>query len=125
MSSAKAASDTVSPVPSAAVASDTVLQTPPVGAAPQAVLHAPSVKEALALAAERETGGEAFVIGGAQIYVAALPSVDRIYLTRVHAAVEGDTALPPDWLDAFTLVAEEPGTAGESPEHTFLIYERS
>lgn len=37
---------------------------------------------------------EIFVIGGAQLYVAALPGADRIYLTEVDAIVEGDTFMP-------------------------------
>ncbi len=35
-----------------------------------------------------------FVIGGAQLYRAALPMTDRIYLTVVDAEVEGDTRMP-------------------------------
>jgi dihydrofolate reductase len=38
---------------------------------------------------------EVFVIGGAQLYAAALPRADRIYLTEVDANVEGDTLMPP------------------------------
>lgn len=38
--------------------------------------------------------GEVFVIGGAQIYALALPRADRIYLTRVHRSVKGDTFFP-------------------------------
>ncbi len=37
---------------------------------------------------------EIFVIGGAQIFAAALPHADRIYLPRVDAAIEGDTLMP-------------------------------
>ena len=37
---------------------------------------------------------EPFIIGGEQIYRMALPLVDRIYLTRVHAEFEGDTFFP-------------------------------
>jgi dihydrofolate reductase len=36
---------------------------------------------------------EAFIIGGAGLYQAALSMADRFYLTRVHAEVEGDTFL--------------------------------
>ena len=36
---------------------------------------------------------EAFIIGGAGLYQAALPIADRFHLTRVHAEVEGDTYL--------------------------------
>lgn len=37
---------------------------------------------------------EVFIIGGAQIYEAAFPSADRIYLTEVEADIEGDTWFP-------------------------------
>ena len=37
---------------------------------------------------------EIFVIGGAQLYSAALSRADRIYLTEVDAEVEGDTLMP-------------------------------
>lgn len=36
---------------------------------------------------------EAFVIGGAGLYAAALPYAQRFHLTKVHAEVEGDTRL--------------------------------
>ena len=37
---------------------------------------------------------EVVVIGGAQIYRLALPRADRLYLTQVHADVDGDTRFP-------------------------------
>ena len=37
---------------------------------------------------------EIFVIGGAQLYAAAIPRTDRIYLTEVDAEVAGDTYMP-------------------------------
>ena len=44
---------------------------------------------------------EALVIGGAEIYTLALPRVNRMYMTRVHHAFEGDAFFPPyqdsDW----------------------------
>jgi dihydrofolate reductase len=49
-----------------------------------------SLDKALALHPEQEV----YVIGGAQIYEEALPAADRIYLTQVHADVEGDAYLP-------------------------------
>lgn len=55
-----------------------------------------SLDAAVALAreeSERLNVDEAFVIGGAALYAAALPIADRFHLTRVHATVEGDTAL--------------------------------
>ena len=41
-----------------------------------------------------------FVIGGRQVFAAALPSADMLHWTQVHAAVEGDVFFPPlDWQD--------------------------
>ena len=37
---------------------------------------------------------EIFVIGGGQLYAAALPRTNRIYLTEVDAEVAGDTYMP-------------------------------
>ena len=37
---------------------------------------------------------EIFIIGGAQLYTAALPRANRIYLTQVDADIEGDTLMP-------------------------------
>jgi len=47
-----------------------------------------------AVAISEETGStQAFVIGGAVLYQAALPLADTLHLTRVHAQIEGDTTL--------------------------------
>ena len=37
---------------------------------------------------------EIFVIGGGEIYKQAMPVADKIYMTRVHAEIEGDTFFP-------------------------------
>ncbi len=52
-----------------------------------------SLDEAI-VAAGREQPEEIVVIGGAQIYAEALAQTDRIYLTRVHAMVDGDAFFP-------------------------------
>lgn len=38
---------------------------------------------------------DVFVIGGASVYREALLVADRLYVTRVHATVEGDVHFPP------------------------------
>lgn len=71
-------------------------------------------------AADAAGGGTWFVAGGAEIYAALLPVVGAIELTRVHADVDGDTRMPPGWLDGFTVVSSEPGVVeGDEPAHTF------
>ncbi len=37
---------------------------------------------------------ELVVAGGAQVYALALPRATRIYLTRIHAVIDGDARLP-------------------------------
>ena len=69
---------------------------------------------------------EAIVIGGGQIYALALPLVDRIYLTQVHAEINGDAWFPKfdrsDWQEVGreTFYAE-----GENPyDYSFVVLDR-
>jgi dihydrofolate reductase len=58
-----------------------------------------SLAEALDLP-EVKQAGEVFVIGGQEIYSQAMPLADKLYLTNVHADVEGDTFFryrPGEW----------------------------
>ena len=56
-----------------------------------------SLKEALAIA-ERDGETEAYIGGGGEIFTQALPVVERIYLTQVHATLDCDTFFPKlDW----------------------------
>lgn len=60
--------------------------------------RATSVDEAMRLA----NAPHVSVIGGAEIYAMFLPRADRIELTEVHAAPQGDTRLPPlgdNWVE--------------------------
>jgi dihydrofolate reductase len=50
-------------------------------------------------AVEMAGSGEAFVVGGAEIYRQLLPQCTRLYLTRVCSDVEGDTKLAIDLSD--------------------------
>lgn len=79
-----------------------------------------SLQEALAVAREAGTG-QAFVIGGADLYTLALPLADCIHLTRVQAAVEGDTHLPAIPWSEFDQVEAEPHAADERHEYAFVF----
>jgi dihydrofolate reductase len=48
-----------------------------------------SVEEALNLE-EVKNSEESFIFGGQGIYDAAMPKTNRIYLTRIHANIDGD-----------------------------------
>jgi dihydrofolate reductase len=84
-----------------------------------------SVEQAIELAVEDD---EPFIGGGSQIYRIALAQdlVDRIYLTRIDADVEGDTFFPEFDLDEWEIVSEEHHEADEKNEfdYSFLVYER-
>jgi len=81
-----------------------------------ALAVARSLEEALDVAAawerqEAEGGrieaAEIFVIGGSVLWQTAWPLVDRLYITRVHADVEGDTSWPDLDLETFDEVANQ------------------
>ncbi len=74
--------------------------------------------------AERDDD-EPFIAGGAEIYHAAMPRLERIYLTRIHARPEGDTFLELD-LSGWRKVSSERFEPDERNAHamTFEIYER-
>jgi len=93
--------------------------------APEGAQVVRSVEQALEVAASDD---EPFIGGGSQIYRFALARdlVDRIYLTRIHAEVEGDTFFPDFDIDEWDLVSEEHHDADEKNEfdYSFLVYER-
>ena len=64
---------------------------------------------------------EPFIIGGEQIYRLALPRVDRIYLTRVHAELEGDTFFPDLDMDQWKEVSRTYHEKDERHDHPFTI----
>jgi dihydrofolate reductase len=64
---------------------------------------------------------EAFVIGGAQIYAAALPIADVFYRTRVLADVPGDVFFPAFDESEWEAHLESTHAADERNEHPFVI----
>ena len=57
------------------------------------VITASSIEEAIE-EGKRHDEQEVFVIGGAQIYAAALPFVDKLYLTLIDDSKEADSFFP-------------------------------
>jgi dihydrofolate reductase len=82
-----------------------------------------SLEEALQMAAG---DGEVFIAGGEQIYQAALPRAERIYLTRVHGHFEGDASFPifegPQW--TLRERSEHPADEKHACAMTFETYDR-
>ncbi len=69
---------------------------------------------------------EIVIIGGSQVYDLFLPKAGRLYLTRVHAEVDGDAFFPTIDEQAWTLVDSESHAAGDANEFAFefTTYER-
>ena len=82
---------------------------------------AASVAAAIALCAGEPL---AFVIGGAEIYAAALPIADRLVLTEIDRDYEGDTRFP-DWdRKNWRASRKETHTAAGGVRFDFVLYER-
>ncbi|HVY23387.1 MAG TPA: type 3 dihydrofolate reductase [Steroidobacteraceae bacterium] len=83
-----------------------------------------SLDAALQLAGDAE---EIMIIGGAEIYRQALPHAQRVYLTEVHAAMDGDARFPQlsgaEWRE----VLREDHAADDRHAHaySFVILERA
>lgn len=102
-----------------------VVTSQPNYAAPGAVVVR-SLAEALRLA-EAAGEDEAFVIGGTRLYAEALPLAQRLYLTRVHATLEGDATFPPfdqaDWRELDR--REHPADDRHAYAFTIYTFERA
>jgi dihydrofolate reductase len=76
--------------------------------------------------AESAGDQEAFIIGGGEVYRHSLALTDRVYLTRVHAAPDGDAFFPPldpqDWRQCSR--ESHPADAKNEFAYTFEIHER-
>lgn len=77
-----------------------------------------SVAEAVALA-----GDDVAVIGGADVFALFLDAADRVELTEVHAAPEGDVTVPAftGWREVFR---EDHAAEGDRPAYSFVTLER-
>jgi dihydrofolate reductase len=86
------------------------------------VIVAGSMDVALEAAGDVE---EVMIIGGAEIYRAALPRAARIYLTEVASAPEGDVYFPRFNRDEWQETAREDFPAvGDAPAYSFVVLER-
>jgi len=83
-----------------------------------------SLFEALDIAREHaieEDAEEICVIGGADVFTQMLPKADRLYLTTVHAIIDGDTFFPPIDLSGWTLTATEVFPQAEGDDYPFTL----
>jgi dihydrofolate reductase len=75
-----------------------------------------SVDEAVAAAG---VAAEIMIIGGSQIYALFMRHAARLYLTRVHAVIEGDAFFPAPKDDDWQLVSDEVHSADDKNEFDY------
>ena len=82
-----------------------------------------SIEAACALVAAEP---ELVIIGGAQLYLQALPRLQSIHLTRVHCELDGDAHLPPLPAREWREVSREERAADERNAYamSFITLER-
>lgn len=87
------------------------------------VVH--SLDEAFKVAREKEEE-EVFVCGGEEIYRQSMDQADKLYLTRIHADVDGDVYFPDFDQEQWQLISEEYHPADEKHvyDFTFKTYTR-
>ena len=94
------------------------------------VTAASSLEEALRVAAqdpyERDGQVDIFIVGGGEIYKHALPRAATMFLTRVHAMIEGDVRFPEFGDEEWQCVSSERHPADEKNafDYTFEVWER-
>ena len=84
-----------------------------------------SLEEAIQ-AAQATDCQETFVIGGGQVYADAMDRADRIYMTRVHVVLDGDTFFPVFEENGWDLRSEQhfPVDEKHAFAYSFQLWER-
>jgi dihydrofolate reductase len=92
---------------------------------PENVFVAHDIEKAIELAKESDAK-EIFIIGGGEIFKQTIGIVDRIYLTRVHTTIDGDTYYPQIDASRWKLVKSDPHPADEKNNYpyTFEVWEK-
>ncbi len=67
---------------------------------------------------------EVMIVGGAAVYAAALPRAMRLFLTEVHALVDGDVRFPDFDRRAWRETAREPHRGEGEYDYSFVTLER-
>jgi len=92
---------------------------------PEGVLVFSSIQEAMSHLNTINTE-EAFIIGGNRLFADAVNHIDNMYITRVHATVDGDVFFPEVDMHNWKLVSSEKHEVDEKNkiEYTFELYQR-
>lgn len=89
------------------------------------VITVRSLEESIQKAGETNSK-QAFIIGGGEIYKQSMDIADKIYITRVHANLEGDTFFPTIDKSKWQLIEDEIFEIDEKHaySYSFQIWEK-
>lgn len=92
---------------------------------PQNTFVTHDIEEAIKKARESDAK-EVFVIGGGEVFKQTMGKVNRVYLTRVHTKVEGDTSYPELSTSQWKLISQESFPADEKNNYpyTFEVWDK-
>ena len=78
------------------------------------------------IASDNLVTGEIMIIGGARLYAEALPLANRLFITEVHADVQGDVQFPVIDRDQWRETDRQLFKADEKNEfdYSFVVFER-
>ena len=96
---------------------------------PERALKVESLFEGLELAKEQaldDGQDEIYIIGGAKLYESAIGLCDRLYITLIHSAPEGDCFFPQIEEPLFKVVRSDHHQARDGDDHdmSLIVYER-
>ena len=83
--------------------------------------HQPGCGARLCAGRRKRGVDEIMVIGGSDVFAAMMPQADRLEITHVHAAPEGDSLFPPIDPDIWREVAREKHAAGPDDDADFTV----
>lgn len=91
---------------------------------PKGCLMAHSLQQAIQIAQQNQEQ-ELFIIGGGMIYSEAIQYADRLYITEVHANLQGDTFFP-QLSDRWSEISRQKHQADHKHafDFDFVIYEK-
>jgi dihydrofolate reductase len=95
---------------------------------PSGAVVVPSLEHALDTARRSPGGDQIWIIGGAQLYEAAVPFADAAVVTVIETSVEGDTYAPrlgPDWTFTAVSPAENWHSAANGTSYRIAVWVRT
>lgn len=96
---------------------------------PEGVTTVHTLEDAIAIGdrqAQQDGVNEVMIVGGGQIYAESLIITDRVYLTEIHASIDGDTMFPELSPHEWREISRTNSVDGElsDPQCSFVILDR-